>query len=255
MRTPFSRRLEKVRYVPSLQLRPFSNVLTRTEQGSSRSHVCTHALTHSRLQTFEYDNMDGKAHQTEISKLVYCDEHAICISVSWDRSIAIHDEAEAEEGVLLRRIKNAHKNDITALSYSHNLSLICTGSANSSLKIWDFEFTRLDSELFGHTSAITCIAFLDPFPALVSCDAGGNVLVWATRPSRQKNKLLTRWKNRPKNKGGGRPQAAAVTTLEISWKVKESEAGEVEEEEEEGEIEKRMASSEDAQRWLERLKK
>lgn len=160
-----------------------------------------------------------QAHFDEISKLVYCNEHATLISVSWDRSIAIHSESEAEEGVLLRRILNSHKNDITALDHSHNLSLIATGSADSAVKVWDYEFCRMEGTLSAHTSPITCLKFLNPFPILMSCDAGGNVMLWATRPSRSKNKLLARWKNRPSDaENGGKSYATAITTATISCK-------------------------------------
>ena len=235
--------------------------------------ACFDFMNGAEMKDFAYEETGDVAHLDEISKIAYCNEHATVISVSWDRSIAIHDEAEAEEGVLLRRITNSHKNDITALTHSFNLSLIATGSADTSLKIWDYEFARLDACLYGHTSAITCVLFLDPFPCLVSCDVGGNVLLWAVRPSKFKNKILTRWKHRPPVKNGGKATAAAITSLATSWKYKKDDEkkertasrgrAEGKEEEKEGSkeeekdsfIESSLEKSEDAQRWLNRLKK
>jgi WD40 repeat protein len=244
--------------------------------------LCFDFMNGAEMKEFAYDETNDAAHMDEISKLAYCDEHATLISTSWDRSIAIHDEAEAEEGVLLRRITNSHKSDITALAHSYNLSLIATGSADSCVKIWDYEFVRLEANLVGHTSAITCVLFLDPLPCLISCDVGGNVLLWATRPSKVKNKILTRWKHRPANKNGAKPTAAAITSLCASWQDGETEADETgggggpegskrrggkDEEKDEGKeqedeptetetfVETSLESSEDAQRWLARLKK
>ena len=96
---------------------------------------CYDFLNGANMKDFAYESCDGKAHSTEISKLAYCDEHATVISVSWDLSICIHDESEAEEGILLRRITNSHRADITALAYSSELSLIATGSADNIIKV------------------------------------------------------------------------------------------------------------------------
>ncbi len=256
---------------------------------------CFDFLNGAEMKEFSYEETSDKAHLDEISRLVYCDEHATVVSVSWDRSICIHDEVEAEEGVLLRKIENSHRRDITALAYSHNLSLIATGSNDSALKIWDYEFARLEANLIGHTSAITCVLFLDPFPALISCDVGGNIIMWATRPSRSKNKVVTRWKHRPASKGGGKPIAAAITSLTTSWQFEkkrqetrhsstgremdrrniqrgdtldvlqeeqgEEKGGEAKDGEEvkpystESFVETSLQSSEAAQQWMERLKK
>ena len=245
------------------------------------------------MSQFAYEETDDKAHLNEISKLLYCDEHATVISTSWDRSLCIHSESEAEEGVLLRRIEKAHRTDITALAHSHMLSLIATGSADSTLKIWDYEFCRLDSQMSGHTSPISCVHFLDPYPALLSCDAGGNVMLWAVRPSRTKGKVrtsvrvwkrrakkgssqvltpcslqvLARWKNRPPNKkAGGKPQAAAITIITTYCKFAGSEgrfgsklgSGDGDSGDEGGNedfVSSNMGSTEDARRWIERLER
>jgi len=235
---------------------------------------CFDFLNGANMKDFAYDISDGRAHLTEISKLAYCDEHATVISVSWDRTICIHDESEAEEGVLLRRITGGHRADITALAYSHNLSLIATGSADGVIKVWDYEFVRLEASLYGHSSAITCIFFLEPYPAFLSADASGNVFLWATRPSRQKNKILMRFKHRPSSKNGGRPSSAAITCMTSKWKFAEKKfksdrrgSFQVQKmpEEMKGEAEnvkRGFAEStlntghhEDAERWMERLRK
>ena len=70
---------------------------------------CFDFLNGANMKDFSYEVCEGKAHLTEISKIAYCDEHATVISVSWDRTICIHDESEAEEGVLLRRITRGHQ--------------------------------------------------------------------------------------------------------------------------------------------------
>ncbi|GMI16999.1 hypothetical protein TrLO_g12132 [Triparma laevis f. longispina] len=228
---------------------------------------CYDFLNGADMKEFAYEEMDGKAHLDEITKLLYCDEHATVISTGWDKTVSIHSESEADEGVLLRRIENAHNTDITALSHSHTLSLIATGSADSRLKVWDYEFCRMEASLNEHNSPITCVQFLDPFPALMSCDAGGNVILWAVRPSKVKNRIMARWKNRPANKrAGGKPQAAAITVITVACKFAgetrgrkgtsfDEAEGEGEAEAEDDFVDKHMGSSEEAQRWIERLKR
>ncbi|GMH60714.1 hypothetical protein TL16_g03109 [Triparma laevis f. inornata] len=228
---------------------------------------CYDFLNGADMKEFAYEEMDGKAHLDEITKLLYCDEHATVISTGWDKTVSIHSESEADEGVLLRRIENAHNTDITALSHSHTLSLIATGSADSRLKVWDYEFCRMEASLNEHNSPITCVQFLDPFPALMSCDAGGNVILWAVRPSKVKNRIMARWKNRPANKrAGGKPQAAAITVITVACKFAgetrgrkgtsfDEAEGEGEAEAEDDFVDKNMGSSEEAQRWIERLKR
>ena len=59
----------------------------------------------------------------EISKL-HVNKFKCFISTSWDRSISIHDENDAEGGVLLRRIDNAHDTEISALDYNRYVLII-----------------------------------------------------------------------------------------------------------------------------------
>ncbi|CAN0318287.1 unnamed protein product, partial [Hapterophycus canaliculatus] len=56
-----------------------------------------------------------------------------------------------------------------------------------SLKVWNFEFGRhvgCCHEM--HTAPVTCLAFLDPFPILLSADAAGYLALWALPPARER---------------------------------------------------------------------
>eukprot|EP00931_Biecheleriopsis_adriatica_P010284 TRINITY_DN11136_c0_g2_i1.p1 TRINITY_DN11136_c0_g2~~TRINITY_DN11136_c0_g2_i1.p1 ORF type:complete len:1153 (+),score=285.20 TRINITY_DN11136_c0_g2_i1:92-3550(+) len=138
-------------------------------------------------------------HSKEVSGLMYCDGDKNIISVSWDRSIAVHDESDYAP-VVHRRSTNAHGGDITCVAYSRHLGMIATGSTDCVIAVREYLRLRILSSLLGHKTDITAIAFVDPYPLLVSADFSGNVAIWALpsitgRPHRLANSVLTRFIN------------------------------------------------------------
>ena len=105
------------------------------------------------------------------------------ISVSWDHSISIHDENDPDKGILLRRMDGAHSSDITCAAFSEHLSLVATGSSDSSIRFWDFEFARPEGDCTGHSSGITSMVFVDPFPGLLAADSTGTFGCRSRAPS------------------------------------------------------------------------
>ena len=92
-------------------------------------------------------NNNLRAHNDEIKTLFYVNDFKSIVSSSWDKSIGIHDERDADRGLLLRRIINADvAGDITCMTMSRNLSLILTGSSTSVVYLWDYEFLRIVSK-------------------------------------------------------------------------------------------------------------
>ncbi|GBG24373.1 WD repeat-containing protein 5-like [Hondaea fermentalgiana] len=195
-----------------------------------------------RIQVFDYMNgcemkafaYPHRAHKSEVSALIYCNEHKIVISSGWDDTIILHDEMDPEEGIMLRTLEGGHHGaDISALAFSHKLSLIASGSpcAEASIVLWDFEFGRveavllqdLDSEAQATRQAkgdkkkkmsskmITALAFIDEsFPGLVSADDAGGLVFWAVRPaSRWRSQPLARIVNRHEN------QPAAISVISL----------------------------------------
>ena len=52
-------------------------------------------------------------------------------------------------------------------------------------QLWSFEHARHEGccdEM--HQAPVTCLAFLDPFPILLSTDAAGYIALWALPPAR-----------------------------------------------------------------------
>lgn len=82
----------------------------------------------------------------------------------------------------MRRIQGAHEEEITILAYNYHLSLIATGCINGEIAIYDFEMSRLDGLLIGHTGDITALEFVSPYPLLISASMDCNVCIWGVRP-------------------------------------------------------------------------
>merc|ERR1719386_532536 len=96
--------------------------------------------------------------------MIYCRKDKNILTVSWDRSIAVHG------------------GDITCVAFSKHLGLIATGSTDRVVSLREYERLRLVAPLFGHKMDITCLQFLDPFPLLVSADFNGNIAIWVVTP-------------------------------------------------------------------------
>lgn len=139
------------------------------------------------------------SHNKEVSGMIYCQGDKNIITVSWDRSIVVHDESSKTE-VVHRRATNSHKGDITCVAYSRHLGLIATGSTDCVIAVREYLKLRILSYLLGHKTDVTALAFVEPYPLLVSADFGGNVAVRAVptitgKEHRFANKVLTRFIN------------------------------------------------------------
>lgn len=165
------------------------------------------------MATFEGDPPGGRAHAAEVSKIVYANEHNVVITASWDRSVHVYDDTEEGDSVLLRRMSGGHDADVTALAFSHNLSLIATGDGAGRVVVWDFEFGRLLGACDATVGTITHLAFADPFPALLSSDGSGTFHLWAVPPSRDRFTCLAAWQTDrapPPSASDGAERAAAA---------------------------------------------
>jgi len=94
----------------------------------------------------------------------------------------VFDERDVDESKMLRRVNGAHQEEITLLAYDHHLSVVATGCINGEIAVYDFELSRVEGLLIGHTGDITDIKFLSPLPVLVSSSMDCTVCIWAIRP-------------------------------------------------------------------------
>ena len=67
--------------------------------------------------------------------------------------------------------------------WSHTLNLVASAGPDFTVRLWDFQFAKLEHVCVGHKEEVTALAFVDPYPVLLSADCGGNIFFWAVRPS------------------------------------------------------------------------
>jgi len=93
----------------------------------------------------------------------------------------VYDESDCDKSRMLRRVTGGHKEEITIMTYDHHLSLVATGCINGEIVLYDFELSRIEGMLIGHTGDITALKFLSPDPILVSASMDCTLCIWAVR--------------------------------------------------------------------------
>lgn len=136
------------------------------------------------------------AHEADVTDIAYVGREKLLISVARDRKLLIHDEwPEDESAPFLRGVSSAHHADVTCVSYSEPFSLIATGSADATVALWNFEFLKVETLLYGHSADIVALSFVGSYPILISADSKGVVLFSLIHPSSAKGRCLYRFEN------------------------------------------------------------
>jgi WD40 repeat protein len=141
------------------------------------------------------------SHGGEVTALFYVSGDRLLISVSWDRTLMIHNDnlkggnKEKNRGVV-RTVFNAHSDDILCVAYSEVLDLIATGARDCHVRLWDYETCKLEGSLLGHSSDIIVVMFLEPYPLLLVSDTSGTLSIWAVQvPGLARVQCLVKWRN------------------------------------------------------------
>ncbi len=80
---------------------------------------------------------------------------------------------------LLRGRTEAHSKDIICGDLAMHLDLLATGSRDNKVRIWDYERIMSVDEspdqgpTMAHTSEVTIVRFVPPFPLLITTDISG----------------------------------------------------------------------------------
>ena len=91
-------------------------------------------------------------HGAEVTAVLYCTSEQCVVTVSWDRTLRVHDEKpNTEECPTLRTVVNAHDADINCVAFARELGLLATGAADGTLRMWDFQSVKLVGVCEAHT--------------------------------------------------------------------------------------------------------
>lgn len=111
------------------------------------------------------------------------EEGYILMLCSDSKHYYVYDEEDTESSELLRTVTGGHKEEISILKYCDHLSLVATGSIDGEIVIWDFELSKIEAMLHGHTSDITGIEFVVPYPMMITCSMDCTLCIWGVRPA------------------------------------------------------------------------
>ena len=98
------------------------------------------------------------------------------------KEFIVFDESNDACSKMLRRVSGGHNEEITILAYDHYLSIVATGCINGEITLYDFELSKVEGILNGHSGDITGLNFLSPYPILISSAMDCIVCIWAVRP-------------------------------------------------------------------------
>ncbi|GMH54115.1 hypothetical protein TL16_g01610 [Triparma laevis f. inornata] len=88
--------------------------------------------------------------------------------------------------------------EVKHMAISNFLGQFATVTANPVVLLWDMfhpNNIRPLAYLSGHESEISGLTFLSPFPAIASCDCGGNIYLWTIYPSPKPHRRFYNFSN------------------------------------------------------------
>ena len=71
-----------------------------------------------------------------------------------------------------------HRAPVTSIDVHPTYSLVCSGSEDATIKIWDYETAQYERTLKGHTGSITGVSFDSTGNILASCSVDMSAKIW-----------------------------------------------------------------------------
>ena len=144
----------------------------------------------------------------------WADNEIIMMICSNAKEYMVYDESDTESSSILRRVYGGHQEEITILAFDWHLQLVATGCINGEICLYDFEMSKVEGFLIGHTGDITAIEFLSPYPLVATASMDQTVCVWGVRPNEKYlNVCIKRWSNYSWNLSKDVP--AVVTRMKV----------------------------------------
>lgn len=60
--------------------------------------------------------------------------------------------------------------------------MVASGCINGEITLYDFELSKVEGILKGHTGDITSLQFMAPYPILISSSMDSTICIWSVRP-------------------------------------------------------------------------
>jgi len=139
-----------------------------------------------------------KPHADNVTGLAYLGREKILISVGRDCALKIHDEwPEDCVAPFLRGVRRAHKEEISCVAYSEAFSLVATGSSDTTVRLWNFEFLKQEFVITFHNTDVTAVSFVGDLPLIASSDSSGVFLLSKVSPTSERGDTVLRWVGQP----------------------------------------------------------
>jgi WD40 repeat protein len=145
---------------------------------------------------------DFPSHDREVTALLHVSEQRLLISSSLDKTVAIHDEVNIDLTAThvtapnaVRALLTGHTGPVRCISYSMNLGIVASGSADRTIRVREVRDGTLSGICRGagsHDGEISALAFMEHRPLLISADVEGVVIVWSVPPVVLKYQILLR---------------------------------------------------------------
>ena len=141
-------------------------------------------------------------HSSQVSALIYLNDVKQVVSTSWDGAIVVHDENPADHGLIVRSMDsaNTHRGDITCTAVSLQQTMIATGAADKTVRIWDLGTGKI-LEVLHFEYEINNVIFLEPFPLIIIADTIGWLHLYGVHGSRFKYNSPVKFRHLFRHKG------------------------------------------------------
>ena len=143
----------------------------------------TRALTTSDDRTARIWNVESKetitvigGHSDDVMDAAFSPDEKQVVTGSWDKTALVHDISSGE---IKHRL--VHPARIDAVAWSHDNSVIATGSEDGKIRLWSVETGELIQSLSGHTNGVMTVEFSEDDLVLLSGSRDFTAKTWSSQ--------------------------------------------------------------------------
>ncbi|CEF60748.1 WD40 repeat and WD40/YVTN repeat-like-containing domain and WD40-repeat-containing domain and G-protein beta WD-40 repeat and Protein of unknown function DUF3337 family-containing protein [Strongyloides ratti] len=130
-----------------------------------------------------------RTHQDYVKALAYAKDVELVASAGFDQAIYLWDvgtltKLTATNNTVTTSSLNGNKNSIYSLAMSSNANVICSGSTEKIIRIWDARCCQKIGKLKGHTDNVKSLLVSDDGSQIISASSDGSVKIWSVGQQR-----------------------------------------------------------------------